>query len=80
MFHNVCGRPSGAVVREAGCCIKDSVFESRVRHGNSPSLDQPVAARFCALKLVDGKCQIQSPVVLVDLAARSFQWFSPKLA
>ena len=31
-------------------------------------------------KLVDGKCQVQSPVALVDLAVRSFPWFSPKLA
>ena len=31
----------------------------------------------CAQKLVDGRCQLQSPV---DLAVRSFPWFSPKLA
>ena len=26
-------RPNGAVVREAGCCTRGSVFESRVSHG-----------------------------------------------
>ena len=31
------------------------------------------------LKLVDGRCRVQFPVALVDLAARSFPWFSPKL-
>ena len=31
-------------------------------------------------KLVDGRCQVQSPVVLVSLVVRSFPWFSPKLA
>ena len=31
-------------------------------------------------KLVGGRCQVQTPVVLVDLAVRSFPWFSPKLA
>ena len=34
-----------------------------------------MAARFKALKLVDGKCQVQSPVVLVDLAVQRFHWF-----
>ena len=31
-------------------------------------------------KLVDGRCQVRSPVALVDLAVRSFLWFSPKLS
>ena len=31
-------------------------------------------------KLVDGRCQVHSLVTLVDLAVRSFPWFSPKLA
>ena len=31
-------------------------------------------------KLVDGRCKVQSPIALVDLAVRSFPWFSPKLA
>ena len=31
-------------------------------------------------KLEDGECQVQTPVALVDLAVRSFPWFSPKLA
>ena len=32
--------------------------------------------------LVDGRCQVQFPISLVDLAIRSYQllWFSPKLA
>ena len=46
---------------------------------NCPFLAPPVAARFCALKLVDGKCQVLSTIVLVDLPVRSFPWFSPKL-
>ena len=33
-----------------------------------------------ALKLVDGKCQVQSSIALVDLAVWSFPWFSPKHA
>ena len=53
---------------------------SKTWMSNCPSLAPPVAAPFCALKLVDGKCQVQSPVALVDLAVRSFPWFSPKLA
>ena len=35
---------------------------------NCPSLASTVAARFCTVKLVVGKCQVQSPVALVDLA------------
>ena len=31
-------------------------------------------------KLVDGRCQVQTLVPLVDLAVRSFPWFSPKLS
>ena len=31
-------------------------------------------------KLVDAKFRIQCPVSLIDLAFRSFLWFSPKLA
>ena len=31
-------------------------------------------------KLLDGRCQVQSPVALVCLAAMSFPWFSSKLA
>ena len=33
-----------------------------------------------ALKLVDGRGQVQSPVELADLAVRNFPRFSPKLA
>ena len=32
-FLSSCGRPSGVVVRKAGCCTKGLWFESRVRHG-----------------------------------------------
>ena len=32
-----------------------------------------------AQKLVDGRFQVLSSVALVDLAVRSFPWFSPKL-
>ena len=31
-------------------------------------------------KLLDGRCQVQFPVALVDLAIRTFPWFSPELA
>ena len=31
------------------------------------------------LELVDGRCQVQTSVALVDLAVRSFPWLSPKL-
>ena len=31
-------------------------------------------------KLVDGRWEAQSPIALVDLAIRSFAWFSPKLS
>ena len=31
-------------------------------------------------KLLDGKCLVQPSVALVDLAVRSFPWFSPKIA
>ena len=30
-----------------------------------------MAVQFCTLKLVDEKCQVQSPVALVDLAVQS---------
>ena len=33
-----------------------------------------------ALKLVDGRWRVKSPVELIDLAVWSFLWFSPKLA
>ena len=33
-----------------------------------------------ALKLVDGRCKVQTPISLVDLAVRSFPWFAPELA
>ena len=41
--------------------------------------DPPVAQRYRS-KLEGGKCQVQTPVALVDLAVPSFPWFSPKLA
>ena len=31
-------------------------------------------------KLEDGRCQVQTPVVLVDQVVRSFSWCSPKIA
>ena len=34
----------------------------------------------CAQKLVDERCQVHSLVAFVNLAFRSFPWFSPKLA
>ena len=40
----------------------------------------PTAERFCFQKLVDGRYRVQLPVALVDLAARSFLRFFPKLA
>ena len=33
-----------------------------------------------ALKLVNGRCQVQTPVTLVNLIVWSFPWFSPKIA
>ena len=30
--------------------------------------------------LLDGRCQVKSSVVLVELVVWSFTWFSPKLA
>ena len=38
----------------------------------------PVAERFCP-QLMYGRCWVLSPVALLDLAVRSFPWFSPKL-
>ena len=35
---------------------------------------------FDGPKFVDGRCQIQIPVTLVDQAVWSFPWFSPKQA
>ena len=72
------GRPNGEVGREAGCCTRGSGFESRVRHGSrAVCLD---STSSCAQNLVDERCQVQSPVALVDLAVRSFPWFFPKIA
>ena len=34
----------------------------------------------CARKLVDGRCRVQFPLALVDLAVWSFSWFCSKLA
>ena len=31
-------------------------------------------------KLVNGRCRAHFPVLLIDLAVRSFSWFSPKLS
>ena len=42
---------------------------------------RPTSGRaFLHSKLVDRRCQVQSPVALVDLPVRSFPWFFPKLA
>ena len=40
----------------------------------------PQIAEWEHSKLEAGRCQVQTPVALVDLAFRSFPWFSPKLA
>ena len=47
---------------------------------NCPSLAPPVVSQYCVPELVDRKCQVRSPVALVDLAVRSFPWFLFKLA
>ena len=44
---------------------------------NYPSLAPLMTERFCAQKLVERKCQVQSPVALVDLTVLSFPWYSP---
>ena len=31
-------------------------------------------------KLVDGRCRVQFPIALADLAVWNFPWFFPKLA
>ena len=58
-------RPSGAVVREAGCCTKDPGFESWVRHGCQTV--RPRRHQWLRSKLVDGRFQVHSSVALVDL-------------
>ena len=70
-FPIVRSRPNGAVVREVGCCTRGSGFESRVK-GMDAELSVLGSTSSCARKLVDGRCQVQSPVALVDLAVRSF--------
>ena len=54
--------------------------------GSNPGYDMDVELSVlgptsgCALNLIDGRCHVHSSVALVDLAVRSFPWFSPKLA
>ena len=48
--------------------------ESSVRIGSTSS------QKVLSLKLQDERCRVQSPVRLVDLAARFFHWFSFKFA
>ena len=52
-------------------CIRTSEIFPKC---NSSTSCRPV---FCS-KLVDGSCRFQFPIALVDLAVRSFPWFSPK--
>ena len=39
----------------------------------------PAVERFQRWKLVVRRCHVQVPVTIVDLADKSFPWFSPKL-
>ena len=43
-------------------------------------LDPASPPVYLRSKLVDGRCEIQSPVALVDVAVQSFPWFSLKLS
>ena len=52
--------------------LKIKLFNSK----KAPPVEQAVMPS----KLVDGRCRVQSPVALVDLAVRSFLWFTPKFA
>ena len=43
---------------------------------HKPTENRPISSGAVLLsKLADGRCQVQSPVTLVDLAVRSFPWF-----
>ena len=55
-------------------------FKNIAIHRSTVS-DSPTSSRtVLPAKLIDGRCRIQSPVTLVHLIFRKFQWFSPKLA
>ena len=73
-----CGRP---VVKWLGKLASEpKVPGSNPGQGMDVEMSVLGPTSCCAQKLVDGRCQVQSPVALVDLAVRSFPWFSPKLA
>ena len=71
--------------------LRCNIFKSDVCCGcnlHSDSIEVDVQCWYCPTsgrgivlsKLEDKRCQIQSLVALVDLAIRSFSWFSTKLA
>ena len=68
-------RPSGVVVRLAGCYTK----RSRVRIPECQTV-RPKPHQRQRSKTGRRRCQVHFSVALVDLAVRSFPWFSPKLA
>ena len=69
------GRLSGVVVRGVGYYTKGPEYEFR-----DVDLSFLGPTSRCTQKLVAGRRQVHSSVALVDLAVRSFPWFSPKLA
>ena len=69
VYHTIMpNRPINVAAREASSCTKAPEFECRVRYGCHPWPHQKLSGSV----LVDRKCQVQSPVELVDLAVRSF--------
>ena len=68
-------RLNGVMARWAGCYTKGPEFESWIRHGCQTLRPKP--HQWLNSKLVDGRCQVHSSVALVDVAIRSFPWFSP---
>ena len=57
-----------------------TVLKIRINEEIIPKSSGPTNGGAVLLsKLVDERCQVKSSVVLVDLAVRSFPWFTPKL-
>ena len=74
------GRPSDVVVRRAGCYTKGPGFESRVRHGCQTVRPRSYQWLSGSAPNTGRREGPGSNLALVDLAVRSFPWFSPKLA
>ena len=56
------------------CSITEQLYHDILRDFG------PTSGTVVISKLEDGRCQVRTPVALVDLAVWSFPWFSPKLA